>query len=127
MKIISRKNTVKLLLLLLSSIVVFHVLVLLKTIPHTVVWGGKFNSFNDMLPFELISLVLNISFMLLVWHRNRRPESRAGQIGMWMMFLLFALNTVGNLFAETLTEKLMATPLTLLLALLSLRLAITKK
>jgi len=120
---ITRQLATKSLLLLLSLIVIFHLLVLLKLVPYDVVWGSKFDSYNSLLPFEIGSLVLNLSFILLVRHRNRNADSKIGRIGMWLMFVLFALNTIGNLFAETMTEKLTATPLTLILALLSLRLA----
>ena len=120
---ITRQLATKSLLLLLSLIVIFHLLVLLKLVPYDVVWGGKFDSYNSLLPFEIGSLVLNLSFILLVRHRNRNADSKIGRTGMWLMFVLFALNTIGNLFAETMTEKLTATPLTLILALLSLRLA----
>ncbi len=124
MKTISRKSTVTTLLILLSAIVIFHVLVLAQVVSHEIVWGGKFADYKSMLPFEITSLLLNFSFILLVRYRAKRPDSKAGRIGMLLMFLLFALNTIGNLFAETLTEKLIAAPITLLLALLSLRLAI---
>ncbi len=124
MKSISRKTTVQLLKIILSAIVVFHVLVLVKVIPYTVVWGGKFPNYEAVLPYEIASLLLNFSFILLVWFRAKRPASKSGRIGLWLMFGVFALNTLGNLFAESLTEKLIATPVTLGLALLSLRLAL---
>lgn len=127
MKIISRKTATQILFILLSAIVVFHLLVLAKIVPQNVVWGGNFNDYNSLLPFEIISLLLNISFILLVRHRVRRAASTLGRIGMWFMFVLFALNTLGNLFAETWVERLTATPLTLILALLSLRLALKSK
>ncbi len=112
---------------LLSTIVLFHLLVLFKVISPDMVWGGKLNSYDELFLFEVISLALNISFIFLVRHRARRPESKPGRIGMWLMFALFALNTLGNLFAESLSEKLIATPLTLILALLSLRLALKEQ
>ncbi len=127
MKLISRTLAVKILLVLLSTIVLFHLLVLFKVISPDMVWGGKFNSYDELFLFEVISLALNISFIFLVRYRARRPESKPGRIGMWLMFALFALNTLGNLFAETLIEKLTATPITLILALLSLRLALKEK
>jgi hypothetical protein len=124
---ISRATTVKIMLILLSAIVLFHVLVLIQVVPHEVVWGGKFEDFESMLPFEIVSIVLNLSFILLVRFRARKPDSKPGRIGMWLLFALFSLNTLGNLFAETMTEKLVFTPLTLILALLSLRLALKEK
>ncbi len=45
---------------------------------------------------------------------------------LWLMFAMFALNTIGNLLSKNLTEALIFTPLTLLLALFSFRLAVEK-
>ena len=45
--------------------------------------------------------------------------------GFGLMALLFALNTAGNLLAVNPLEKIIFTPLTLLLALLSFRLVLT--
>ena len=47
-------------------------------------------------------------------------------VGTWVLVGLFAVNTVGNLFAKTLFERAVFTPLTLLLALLMLRLALER-
>ncbi len=48
------------------------------------------------------------------------------RIGLWAMFVLFFINTIGNLFSINELEKLIFTPVTLVLSLFSLRLAITK-
>ncbi|MEN9442639.1 MAG: hypothetical protein RLZ33_2716 [Bacteroidota bacterium] len=60
--------------------------------------------------------------------KNNRTEVNSSivtklRFAFWLFFVLFSLNTLGNLFAETLTETLIFTPLTILLAVLSLRLA----
>ena len=122
--LISRQLAKNALLTILALVTLFHILALLTIIPHTVVWAGKFNSYKEVLPFEIFSLVINLSFILLVSYRVRNDASKAGRIGMWMMFILFALNTVGNFFAETDIEKYAGIPLTFLLAVLSLRLAL---
>ncbi len=126
-KIISPQQATRAITIILSAIVLFHLLVLLQVVPHEVVSGGKFEDFESMLPFEIVSIVLNLSFILLVRFRARRPQSKPGRIGMWILFALFSLNTLGNLFAETTTETLVFTPLTLILAVLSLRLALNEK
>jgi len=125
--LISRQLAKNALLTILALVTLFHILALLTIIPHTVVWAGKFNSYKEVLPFEIFSLVINLSFILLVSYRVRNDASKAGRIGMWMMFILFALNTVGNFFAETDIEKYAGIPLTFLLAVLSLRLALKDK
>lgn len=123
-RLISKGQAAKALLFILALVSLFHVFVLLTIIPHTVVWAGKFTSYREVLPLEIISLVVNISFIFLVRHRSRNSASKIGRIGMWLMFVLFALNTVGNFFAETAVEKYTGIPLTFVLAMLSLRLAL---
>ena len=51
MKLISRKTASQILIFLLSAIVVFHLLVLVKIVPYSMVWGGKFDDYNGLLPF----------------------------------------------------------------------------
>ncbi len=121
---ITKAFAAKALLVILILVSVFHVLVLVQIIPHTVVWAGKFKSYAEVLPFEIGSLTINMSFIALVYNRAKRPEAKIGRIGMWFMVVLFGLNTIGNLFAESAFERLTATPLTLIIALLSLRLAL---
>jgi hypothetical protein len=123
-KLISFKRAAIIIQIILLAIVLFHLAVLSQIVPHDVVWGGKFNDYKSLLPFEITSLVLNLFFLLLVRFRARRPESKPGRIGMWLMFALFSLNTVGNLLAESRVETIVFTPLTLVLAILSLRLAL---
>lgn len=47
-------------------------------------------------------------------------------IATWALVGLFAINTVANLFAKTPFERFAMTPLTLVLALLALRLALER-
>jgi hypothetical protein len=47
----------------------------------------------------------------------------AEKIGLWLMFALFLLNTVGNLLSKNRYEKLIFTPITLLSAVFCLILA----
>jgi ABC-type transport system involved in cytochrome bd biosynthesis fused ATPase/permease subunit len=45
---------------------------------------------------------------------------------LWIMFVMFFLNTIGNLFSNNDLEKTIFTPITVLLSLGCLRLAINK-
>lgn len=83
-----------------------------------------------MLSFEAVSISLNLLMIAIVaiyanflkWKINQV----AIQIGLWVMFVLFFINTIGNLFSINELEKLIFTPVTLLLSLFSLRLALNK-
>ena len=118
------------LLISLSMIIGFHILVITGIIPYQIVWGGRLENFSQMLSFEAVSISLNLLMIAIVaiyanflkWKINQV----AIQIGLWVMFVLFFINTIGNLFSINEQEKLIFTPATLLLSLFSLRLALNK-
>ncbi|HCM75856.1 MAG TPA: hypothetical protein DIS90_05715 [Cytophagales bacterium] len=116
------------LLAILSSIIVFHLLVITGVIPYQIVWGGRLQNVNQMLKFEAVSLLLNLVMVTWVALSLGRIQLKVNEnvlrIGFWIMFLLFLLNTVGNLLSNNGLEKIIFTPLTALLALFSFRLAI---
>ena len=123
---ISEKFATYGLLSILSMVVVFHLLVLTGVIPFQIVWGGRLTDSSSMIVFELVSIVINVLMLLVVGVHtgvlrlklNRKVTTSV----LWGMVVLFLLNTVGNLFSNSQTEKLIFTPLTFVLGLLSLRL-----
>jgi hypothetical protein len=116
---------------LFCLITVFHALVLLQIIPFTIVWGGRLKTESDMYVFESISLIINICMLVVVLskkeiiHLNIPPKMIT--VALWLMCLLFFINTLGNLNAIDPFEKIVFTPITLLLSLTSLILAVEKK
>lgn len=121
-KISSARQALKAMILLLSLVICFHLAIITRLIPYTVVWAGKLNSAEQMYRFETVSILIN-SFLLLVlclkgkYIKHSVPEVLLNVI-LWVFVFLFALNTVGNLLAETLFERLVFTPLTLISAVL---------
>jgi len=109
---------------------IFHLFVLAGVIPQDIVWGGRIESRDDLIMFEIVSLAFLLICVLLTLLRTKYVTylkfKRITQIGMWSVFVLFLLNTVGNLFAITLIEKLAFTPITALLSFFALRLALGK-
>jgi hypothetical protein len=116
------------LLLLLSLTILFHVLVLSRVVPYDIVWGGRLTSTRDMLQFETVSILINGLMLLVVLIHTgswKVPLSRTlTRALLWGMCALFLLNTVGNLFSINQWERLIFTPLTLLLSLFCLQLAL---
>lgn len=113
--------------LIFSLVVAFHALVLLGIVPFEMVWGGRLKTREQMLQFETVSILLNLLMLAVVavragWLRVR-VHPTVLRVVLWLMTGLFALNTVGNVFSINPTERLVFTPLTLLLALLCARLA----
>ncbi|MCR5889384.1 hypothetical protein LRS06_16735 [Hymenobacter sp. J193] len=114
--------------IILSLVVVFHLLVLTGVIPFDIVWGGRLKSHSQMLRFEVVSIILNLLMLVVVAAASGALQGRVnGRLvkgALWVMMALFLVNTVGNLLANTTLERLLFTPLTLLLALFCCRLAI---
>lgn len=118
-------------LLVLSLMVLFHVLVMVQVIPYGMVWGGRLESYSQMLLFEALSIAVNLLMLGAVAISAGMVKVKINRTilkaALWTMFAVFLLNTIGNLLSNNETEKLIFTPLTLLLALFSLRLAISKE
>lgn len=118
------------LLILLTFIVIFHFLVIFGIVPFQNVWGGRLKTFEEMLKFESASIVINLIFMAVIlvksgfWKTKTSPKIIT--IFLWIMTILFALNTIGNLFAVNNLEKYIATPITFILSILCFILAIEK-
>jgi hypothetical protein len=114
-----------------SLTLIFHLLVLTEIIPYSIVWGGRITNQSQMVIFEAVSIVVNAFFLLVVllksgFFKVRLPEKITNGI-LWIMVVIFLLNTVGNLFSTNSLEKRIFTPVTLLLAVFSLILVLNKK
>ena len=111
------------LLSIFSLVLIFHILVLLKIIPYTIVWGSRLKSDSDMYKFETISLFINSLFIIIILIKSEYISFQINQlvmtISIWVMAGLFALNTFGNLLSKNKWEKIIFTPITILLTILS--------
>ncbi|TGE25034.1 hypothetical protein E5K00_07500 [Hymenobacter aquaticus] len=127
----STRRAATCLLVLLSLLVLFHALILTGIVPYGIVWGGRLQSPAQMLAFETVSIGANLVLAGVAgawaghWGAGRRTGWLRGAL--WLMTALFGLNTVGNLLSVNPLEKHVFTPLTLVLALLSLRLALDRR
>lgn len=112
---------------ILGLVVVFHLAVLSGLAPSDIVWGGKFQDKAQLLKFEMVSVVINVFMMVVVAIKGQHVKVRLPvkmlDVMLWLMTLLFALNTISNLFANTLTETIIFTPITFILAVLCFRVA----
>ena len=117
------------LLTILSLVIVFHLLILFSIIPFEIVWGGRLKNVSEMRRFEGISIALNVLMLAIVaiyaGFLKIKLHQNILKIAFWGMFVLFVFNTIANLFALNNLETIIFTPLTALLALFSLRLALT--
>lgn len=114
-------TAIKIVLGVLVVIVIFHLCIVFKIIPYDIAWGGRLKSDTEMYVFESISISLNLFLILLLAIKGGFVMAmlplKVVNIFLWIFLILFVLNTIGNLLAETNFEKFFAI-LTLALAVL---------
>ena len=116
--------------LIFIGLLAFHFSILFGLIPYDIVWGGKLNSKEEMISFELVSISLNLFFLWISlqiagWVKiilNRKTI----QIILWIMGILFLINTLGNLASENSLETMIFTPMTAFLSLACIYIARTQ-
>jgi len=118
-------------IILNNIIILFHFVVLFQIIPFDIVWAGKLKSVEEMLVFESISIAINVLLMSMVLIKGEllklNISKKLVNVILWIFVIVFALNTIGNLFSKTSLETFVATPLTLISAILCLRLILNSK
>ena len=130
-KLISAKLAGNILLFSLGLLFLFHVLVLLKVIPAGIVWGGQIKGVPaNLVTLETVALLVTAVFILIVAAKTGYLQagklSGAVNVGVWLIFAYLLLNTLGNLASGISLEKLLFAPITIILALCALRLAIER-
>ncbi len=118
------------LLSIFSLSVIFHLLVIIGFIPYDIVWGGRLSDFTEMVIFESISIILNLLMLTVVasyaGYLKKGINHKAIKVALWLMFFLFLVNTIGNLNSNNEMERILFTPITILVAAFSLRLALSR-
>ena len=130
-KLISTRLAAKLLIVVFILLAIFHVLILFEVLPADIVWGGHINdSSTNLIAYELIALFIILLFIMIVAAKIndiKQNKSRTlVNIGAWIIFVYFILNTLGNIASAVSVENLIFAPITILLTILSYRLAIEK-
>ena len=128
-KTIGTKTAGNILLTALSALLVFHILVISGFVPSDSIWGGQINESQSKLRIlETISIIITAVFIVIVlvkidYIRLRRFHW-IGRAGMWIICIYFLFNTVTNFSSGVSAENLFFGPITIVLTLLALRLAI---
>lgn len=106
--------------ILLSISFLIHLSVLAGILPKEIVWGSRIKSQRQLYNLGGISLLANLFFLWVVLQAGGFVSSVFNilvlKILLWLMMVLFALNMLGNLSSPNKTERLIFTPLALLLA-----------
>lgn len=130
--ILSFQRASQLAIVLFSLLEVFHLSIILGIVlfdfaPVEYLWGGKMKSAEELLVFEFVSLITMTICLLVVLVRTQKIKLpkllKLSRVLLWVLTLIFILNTVGNLLAESSFEKFFSIA-TLLLAFVSLRMAL---
>ena len=105
----NRSTPIILLLAVTILSLIFHLLIIIGVIPYALTWGGKLESTKEMLVFETISIVINLFFLHTLLQKGSYIRSTYSKkyirIILWVFFILFILNTAGNIQAVTTFEK----------------------
>ena len=130
-KFIGAKLAGSILLFALALLAILHVLILFQIVPPDFFWGGQIGGTSgNLVVLETIALLVTLLFALIIavkasYIRTTRFKRAAG-FGMWLVFAYCVLNTFGNLASGVSAERLLFAPITILLAVLALRLALEK-
>lgn len=115
----SKIEAITLLMGLLSVVILLHLGILLQLIPYDIVWAGKIDSLESMYLLETVSLILNGTLMLVLYlklkHLKQAMPTPVVDAILWIYVVVFGLNSVGNLFAQTLFELIFGTLFTLVM------------
>jgi len=114
-------------LVIVSLTIIFHLLVVSGVISPAIVWGGNISSQSQLWLMEAVSIFINLLMLLFVMAYagvlKVKMPTVVFKVGFWAMFVLFALNTLGNLAAKHSLETYIFTPLTFFLAVCCYRIA----
>ncbi len=103
------KLAIKLMLWSIGAVILLHSAILAKIIPYEVTWGGRLENDTEMYVFEVVSVLINLFLAVLLLVKGKHMSSfipmKVVHILLWAFLFLFGINTIGNIFAETLFEK----------------------
>ncbi|UUZ86266.1 hypothetical protein LJK88_24365 [Paenibacillus sp. P26] len=128
-RLISAKLSSLILMVLNILLLGLHLLILLGIVPYAFVWGGQIHG-SSLILFEAAAILITALFLFLValkaGYIGHGRFRRTTTIGIWVMFAYLLLNTAGNLASQASIETLIFTPVTVIMALLVLRLALER-
>ena len=120
--------SVKAMIVLLLIALTYHIIIIAGLIPFEAVWGGRLKSSEQMLQFEFVSIAINLFMLVVILIKGTYIKIKIPKLivtsFLWLFAILFALNTVGNLFSASIWETIIFTPITLISTVLCLRLAL---
>lgn len=127
----NKKSAIVIMFFILGIVLIFHILILTEQIPYDKVWAGKLNSVEEMKTFETFSILLNAFMLVILFIKYKQLEkgkrNKVIDAMIWIFAAIFALNTLGNLFAQSMIELILGTFLTLVSSILCVFIVKEKK
>ncbi|MFY7861795.1 MAG: hypothetical protein ACOVP5_06160 [Chitinophagales bacterium] len=106
-----------LMITLLGVVLLFHLSIITGLVDFKLVWGGRLKTQEEMFVFESISLALNAYLLLIILQKanwiKQLFSPKVQNVSLWIFTVIFSLNTLGNLLANNLFEKIAGTAMTL--------------
>lgn len=100
---------IKLALVIILVFTFLHLLLIADLLPTAIAWGGRLERNGRFYFAEIIALLLNALLICLLLMKGKYLRQlisdKAMHLLLWSYTLLFVLNTLGNILAETLLEK----------------------
>ena len=130
-KIATAKFAGSVLLITFVLLLDLHFLILMRVVPAAIVWGGRVAADqSNLYQLEIIAIAAILIFLGLVIAKLRKLKlgvsNRWINVGIWAMFGYLILNTLGNFASGISAETLVFGPLTIVMGLSALRLALEK-
>ena len=127
--LISARMAGNILLISLGILTIFHILVLLNVVSPDIVWGGQAgNTEVSLLTLGIVALLVTALMAVIIAAKIGYIQAGrfkvAVNIGIWIVVAYLLLNMLGNLASGVSAESFIFAPITLILALFALRLAI---
>ncbi len=128
-RLIGFKMAGNILLAGMALLILLHILIVLRVVPYDLVWGGQIADASDLLGYEAAAFIITLLFAWVIAMRvGYLPQPGAlrwvARIGVWVVFAYYVLNLLGNLASGISAETYIFAPVTLVLALLALRVAL---
>ena len=106
------KNAIKIMCYLLVAVILFHLCIMFKIVPYEVSWGGRLKNDSEMYVFETISIIINLFLFSILLIKGKHVREfislKIVNVLLWVFFVIFVLNTIGNIIAKTYFEKFFA-------------------
>ena len=128
-KVINADLAAKILLGGFGLVLLVHVLIIARVVPASIVWGGQIKTDNsNLIQMEILAIALTVLFASIVIFKLRSLHgdnpSVLIKISMWIACAYLVLNFLGNFASGVKAETFIFGPLTIVMALCALRLAV---